>query len=62
MRKIYLIAGHNLTSSGTGTGAIGIIDEAKEDLNFSFGICFDDFRWRFDAEGNNFESVRGIIA
>lgn len=30
MRKIYVIAGHNLTSSGAGTGAIGIINEAKE--------------------------------
>lgn len=32
MRKIYLIAGHNLTPSGTGTGAVGIIDEAKESI------------------------------
>ncbi|MDT3367894.1 MAG: N-acetylmuramoyl-L-alanine amidase [Bacteroidota bacterium] len=33
MRKIYLIAGHNLTKSGFGTGANGFLNEAVEAIH-----------------------------
>ena len=63
MRKIYLIAGHNLTSSGTGTGAISIIDEAKEAIYLRDFIFAELNRQGVTAERDcNTSSLNTVIS